>query len=91
MPNGDDALLASLIKQEAGHFGTCFVEASTTQTARHLQLAVAGRYAIGGDGGIRTPVQNRWPVASYVRSRHFVCHRGLLPTGSRCGEPNCLR
>src|SRR6188472_3974315 len=58
MPYGDDARLASLIKQEAGHFCTSFVEASTAQTARHVQLAVAGRHTTGGDGGIRTPVQN---------------------------------
>jgi hypothetical protein len=80
--------MASPIKQEIGHSGACSApDVHLMRTARHQ----AGRASVGGDGGIRTPVQNRWPVASYVRSRHFVCHRGLLPTGSRCGEPNCLR
>ena len=49
-----------------------------------------GACSLGGDGGIRTPVQNRVPAACYVCSRQFMCYDGLLPTGYRCSEPNCL-
>jgi hypothetical protein len=80
-------MIAIPVTQETGQNSLNWpLEVASTQTAR----PVAGRLSRGGDGGIRTPVQNRWPVASYVRSRHFMCHGGLLPTGSRCGEPNCL-
>src|SRR5215211_5222884 len=45
---------------------------------------------LGGDGGSRTPVQNRSPVACYVRSQCFACSGKLPLTGSRRSEPNCL-
>ncbi|CAA9583604.1 MAG: hypothetical protein AVDCRST_MAG59-5167, partial [uncultured Thermomicrobiales bacterium] len=44
----------------------------------------------GGDGGSRTPVQDREPSVSYARSRRFSCRSGPPPTGFPNGEPDCL-
>ncbi|MCC2629301.1 MAG: hypothetical protein K0S14_2951, partial [Thermomicrobiales bacterium] len=75
-PSGNSPVLVSSQTQDTGQYGArSLLDAGSMQTTRQM----AGRHTVGGDGGIRTPVQNRWPVASYVRSRHFMCHRGLLP------------
>jgi hypothetical protein len=70
---------------------TCAYGNEKKRAGANTAHRLVGRAIAGGDGGSRTPVQNREPAASYVRSRHFACRPGLLPTGYRDGEPDCLR
>jgi hypothetical protein len=52
--------------------------------------AIARVSAMGGDGGNRTPVQNRLPDIYYTFSRRLMCRRELPSTGSLYGELDCL-